>query len=193
MNYERLTKKRVALLGGAFNPPHNGHVMIARQVLDFARVDRVWLLPNFRQSPPKPVAPAEDRLAMTRFLEGEKIDASSLEIDHRLDGQTINLLPYLPPENDYIFVIGSDQLPAFHLWGEWEKLLARLPFLVFPRYGYPNEPLYANMTVLSHKLLVGSNLSSTKIRGRVAAGLSIDAFVPQRVAEYIKENKLYQI
>lgn len=182
---------KIALLGGAFNPPHNGHVMIARQVLDFAGVDRVWLLPNYDQLPPKPVAPVADRLAMTRMITAPGIDVSTLEIDHQLNGQTIHLLPYLPKGNDYVFVIGSDQLPSFHLWGEWERLLDAMPFLVFPRYGYPNEPLYRNMTVLSHELLVGSNLSSTKVRGRVRAGLSIEAFVPPEVASYIREKGLY--
>ena len=182
---------KIALLGGAFNPPHLGHIMIARQVLDFAACREVWFLPNFRQSPPKPVAPVADRLAMTRLIEFSGTKVSTIEIDHKLDGQTINLLPHLPKEHEYLFVIGSDQLPAFHLWGDYQKLLEQMPFLVFPRYGYPNEPLYENMTTITHELLVGSNISSTKVRGRVRAGLSIREFVPGQVAEYIARHKLY--
>jgi nicotinate-nucleotide adenylyltransferase len=182
---------KVALFGGAFNPPHIGHTLIARQVLDFTDRDEVWYLPNYGQSPPKPVAPVADRLAMARLIEGQGTQVSTLEIDHRLDGQTIHLLPHLPSGNDYLFIIGSDQLPAFHLWGEWQKLLAEMPFLVFPRYGYPNDPLYESMTVLSHEHLVISNISSTKVRGRVKAGLTIDGFVSQDVAQYIREHALY--
>lgn len=182
----------IALLGGAFNPPHFGHIMIARQVLDFTDSEEVWFLPNFRQSPPKPVAPVADRLAMTRLIEFPGTKVSTIEIDNQLDGQTINLLPYLPKEHTYRFVIGSDQLPAFHLWGDYQELLRRMQFLVFPRYGYPNEPLYEGMTTVTHELLVGSNISSTKIRGRVKAGLSIAEFVPGKVAEYIQNHGLYK-
>lgn len=183
---------RIALLGGAFNPPHVGHLMIAQQVLDFTQNDEVWFLPNFEQTPPKPVASAGDRLAMTRLLAPFRTQVSTLEIDNKLDGETIHILPYLPKEYEFSFIIGSDQLPTFHLWKEWQKLLSSMPFLVFPRYGFPNEPLHAGMKVISDERLIGSNISSTKIRERIARGLSIDQFVPLAVAAYIQEHGLYQ-
>lgn len=182
----------IALLGGAFNPPHIGHLMIAQQVLDFTGTDEVWFLPNHNQSPPKPVAPVEHRLAMSRLLSLAKTRVSTLEIDNKLSGQTIELLPLLPKEHTFTFIIGSDQLPTFHLWGNFEKLLDALPFLVFPRYGYPNEPLYKNMKLIGHEFLVGSNISSTKVRGRVRAGLPIDQFVPLPIAQYIAAHDLYK-
>lgn len=181
----------IALLGGAFNPPHLGHLMIAQQILDFTDTDEVWFLPNFGQSPPKPVASVEDRLAMTKLLHLPKTRVSTIEIDNNLDGETVHLLPFLPKDHSFSFIIGSDQLPTFHLWLEWEKLLESMPFYVFPRYGYPNEPLYKNMKVISHELLIGSNISSSKVRERVGKGLPIDEFVPQQIAEYIKEHALY--
>ncbi len=182
----------ISLLGGAFNPPHNGHLMIAQQVLDFTNTDEVWFLPNFNQSPPKPVASMEDRLAMTQLLDLPKTRVSTIEIDSKLDGETIHILPYLPKEHSFSFIIGSDQLPTLHYWQGWEELLQQMPFFVFPRYGYPNEPLYPNMHVISDELLVGSNISSTKIRERVKRGLPIDQLVPQNIAEYIRKAGLYK-
>lgn len=182
----------IALLGGAFNPPHLGHLMIAQQVLDFAGADEVWFLPNFHQSPPKPVAAAHHRLAMTKLLQMPRIQVSTIEIDNALSGETIDILPFLPPEHKFSFIIGSDQLPTFHLWKDWQKLLAAMPFLVFPRYGFPNEPLHKGMRVISHELLVGSNISSTKVRERIRRGLPIELFVPRGISQYVFEQKLYR-
>lgn len=182
---------KIALLGGAFNPPHLGHILIARQVLDFTDTEEVWLLPNYRQHPPKPVASFEHRLAMTSLMAMPDVKISTLEFDHQLDGQTIHVLPHLPVGNEYRFIIGSDQLPAFHLWGQWETLLKKIPFFVFPRYGYPNEPIYANMSVVHNELLIGTNISSTRIRERIKQGFSPEPFVLPSVAKYIAEAKLY--
>lgn len=182
----------IGLLGGAFNPPHNGHLMIAQQVLDFAGMEEVWFLPNYGQIPPKPVAPVAHRLAMSHLLRLEHTHVSTIEIDHKLDGDTINLLPFLPKEHTFHFIIGSDQLPTFHLWGRWKELLQKMPFLIFPRYGFPNEPLHENMRVITSDMLVGSNLSSTKVRARVHEGLSIHRFVPRQVSSYIRDHKLYR-
>lgn len=182
----------IALLGGAFNPPHLGHLQITQQVLDFTDTDEVWFLPNYAQSPPKPVAPAEDRLHMTKLLWLPRTQVSTIEIDNKLGGETIDILPFLPKEHSFSFIIGSDQLPTFHLWRDWQKLLTALPFFVFPRYGFPNEPLYEGMRVISHELLVGSNISSTKIRERVRLGLPIDQFVPPEVAKYIDSRSFYK-
>lgn len=183
---------KIGLLGGAFNPPHNGHLMIAQQVLDFTDTEEVWFLPNYAQIPPKPVASVSHRVAMTRLLSLSHTRVSTLEIDYALDGDTVHVLPHLPNTHTFRFIIGSDQLPTFHLWGRWQELVQRMTFYVFPRYGYPNEPLYPNMQVISHEGLIGSNISSTKIRMRVASGLSIDQFVPGAVAAYIQKNNLYR-
>lgn len=182
----------ISLFGGAFNPPHLGHLMIAQQVLDFTDTDEVWFLPNYNQSPPKPVASTEDRLAMTRLLSIPKTKVSTIEIDNKLDGETIHILPFLSKEHTFSFIIGSDQLPTFHFWQDWKILLQTMPFWIFPRYGYPNEPLYEGMKVISDEYLIGSNISSTKIRERVARGLSIDQFVPQVIAGYIQNHGLYK-
>ncbi len=183
---------KLALFGGVFNPPHLGHVLIARQVLDFSDADELWFLPSYGQNPPKPgVAETSHRRAMVRLLSLPRARVSTIEIDHKLDGSTISLLPYLPKEHEYRFVIGSDWLPRFHEWGHWEELVKKLPFVVFPRQGYPNKPLYPNMTLLTHELLMTTDISSTKIRERVARGFSVDQFVPKDVAAYIEKHGLY--
>ncbi len=188
----------IGLFGGTFNPPHFGHQSIAQQVIDFTDVEQIWFLPGYRHTFLKPALSFEHRLTMTKlFVDSMSVTQknifrlSTLEIDHQLDGNTIHLLPYLPAEHSYKFIIGSDQLPTFHLWGQWESLLKQLSFLVFPRYGYPNEPLYPGMTMVNDPSLIVSNISSTKIRDRVSRGLSIEQFVPKTVVEYIEKNNLF--
>lgn len=184
---------KIGLLGGAFNPPHLAHLHMAQQALDFADFNEVWFLPNYGQQPPKPdVASVSDRLAMVDMLTLPKTKISTLEIDNKLSGNTIDLLPFLPEGNTYTFLMGADWLPGFKEWGNWEELLEKLPFLVFPRAGFANEPIHKNMTVFSHPLLMINDISATKIRERVKQGLPIDQFVPTGVATYIKEHGLYK-
>lgn len=183
----------IGLFGGVFNPPHLGHLIIAQQVLDYTELAEVWFLPNYGQSLPKDgVAASADRLAMTKLLVLPKTKISTIEIDNKLPGKTIDILPYLPKGNTYTFIMGSDWLPGFTKWDRWEELLEKMPFLVFPRNDHPTSPIYKNMTILAHPNLVTSNISSTKIRARIAAGLSIDQFVPKEVAQYIKNHELYR-
>lgn len=185
---------KIGIFGGVFNPPHLGHIMIARQVLDFTDIKEIWFLPNYGQHPPKShVASVADRLAMTKLLDAPNTRVSPIEIDRKLDGNTINLLPHLPPRYTYTFIMGADWLPGFTVWGNWKELLKKLPFVVFPRCGYANTPLYQNMTLLDAPILMTTNISSTKIRKRVQKGLSIDAFVPSAVGIYIRDHKLYAV
>lgn len=182
---------KIALLGGAFNPPHIGHSIIASQVLDFTDAEQVWFLPSWKHSFHKPMASAEARLAMTRLVVTRGMSVSTIEIDRKLSGQTIELVRHLPQQHDYVFVIGSDQLPTFHLWGRWRELLDQMPFWVFPRYGYPLEPVHKNMTIITNELLICTDISSTKIRKRVLRGLGVGMFVHPQVEKYIMKNSLY--
>lgn len=178
----------IALLGGSFNPPHNGHLVMARAALAQAGADQVWLLPNFRQSPPKNVAPVSDRLAMVRLLEESKILISTIEIDHALSGETIEILPFLPASNTYAFIMGSDQLITFSQWQQYKKLLQALQFWVYPRKGYPLFPLFSGMRVLSGEPF---DVSSTDVRKRVFTGESLAGLVLKNVAAYIAKHGLY--
>ncbi len=184
---------KIGLLGGAFNPPHIGHLLMAAQGLDFAGLDEVWFVPNYGQDPPKPhVATVSHRLAMANMLTLPKTLVSTIEIDHRLSGNTIELLPHLPKGNAYTFILGADWLPEFTTWGRWQELVTKLPFLVFPRPGFANAPLQKNMTLLTHPLLMVNDISGTKIRERVKKGLPINPFVPPGVGEYITRHGLYK-
>ena len=184
----------IGILGGSFNPPHLGHVLVAQQILDFTDIEKIWLLPAYNHTFGKTLLDIKHRLAMTKMLVGKQIEISTLEIDHKLDGNTINLVPILEkqyPEIKFTFIIGSDQLPTFHKWGSWQELLQKLPFLVFLRAGYPAKPLYKGMQDIDNPLLITTNISSSLVRERLKKGFSINHLVPPLVEAYINKHGLY--
>lgn len=185
---------QIGILGGSFNPPHIGHILVAQQVLDFTDLSEVWFLPAYKHTFDKPLAPFSDRVAMTKLIKLPKTRVSTLEIDHKLDGNTINLLPVLTqnyPKDKFTFIIGSDQLPLFSKWGKWQELLQKLPFLVVERAGYALQPLYEGMKVLKHEFFITTNISSSMVRGRIKRWLPISHLVEDEVEEYIVNNSLY--
>ena len=191
----------IAILGGAFNPPHLGHGLIAKQILDFTATSEVWLTPCYQHTFQKSLAPLNHRITMTKMLADNKIKYCGEEINHQLSGNTFDLMVILKkqyPQHHFYFIIGSDNLKDFKKWGSWEKLITTTDFLVFPRprfeynlkkYDLDNKAY--KFQLIRNPLLIYSNISSTNIRKRLKLGLSIDCLVPEKVKEYIEKNRLY--
>lgn len=193
---------KIAVLGGAFNPPHFGHQIISQQVLDFAIVDEVWLCPCYKHTFSKNLALTKHRAKMAKMLTNTKIKYCNTEIANKLDGNTINLLNLLHkkyPEHKFSFIIGSDNLKYFKKWGGWKKLITSFEFWVFPRPSFMfdlkkynlDNPNY-KFKLIKHPLLITSTISSTEIRQRIKKGLSIKYLVPEKVRQYIETNNLYK-
>jgi len=193
---------KIAIFGGAFNPSHLGHVLVAKQILEFTPTDQVWLMPCFRHTFHKELISANHRLIMARFLKSTNILVSDLEIINRLPGDTIDTMKLLEknyPQHKFNFVMGSDNLPEFKKWGSWQELVGHWEFLVFPRPGFDyNLEKYGlldpkfKFTLVKNDFLAISNISSTLIRSRLTNKLPIDYLLPEKVSDYIRKNKLYQ-
>jgi len=202
---------RIAILGGSFDPPHIGHLLIARQVLEYTDVDQVWFMPVYSTSAhhevfQKNLSSPEDRLAMSQFVEDEKIKISDFEIKQNKKSITIDTLRELSqhyPEHTFYWIAGSDRLETFHLWDNWREIIADYHLIIFPREhmlwhleervkeALQLQTIPENVIVLQNKELILTNLSSTVIRKRVKTGLPINFLVPKKVEEYINEHKLY--
>jgi len=191
----------IVLFGGSFNPPHLGHQIVLTQAFELIpNVDEVWLLPTHHHTFGKHHQYASDhhRLAMTKYLLSDKVKLCPIEIDLKLSGETIDTIhqlkshpKYSIPNTKYSFLMGSDNLPSFTKWGSWEKLLDELPFFVYPRAGFPFQPLYDHMTPLESPLQVVTNISSTLIRNRLQKNLPIHHLVPPSIEQYITSHNLY--
>ena len=201
----------IALLGGSFDPPHLGHILIARQVIEKIGVDEVWLLPLYGTTAHAPIfhkhlSPVSDRLAMVNMLANHHIKISDFELKHNKQSITIVTLELLEkqyPEHTFYWITGSDKLETFQQYDRWQDIIHNHNLIIFPREhmlwhledrvkeAFQLQDIPKNVTVMHDKDLVLTNISSTMIRDRVRKGLSITDLVPTAVEEYIREHKLY--
>ena len=139
-------KLNVAILGGAFDPIHRGHIAVAQFVLDFSTMfDQVWLMPCYKHLYGKKMTSWKHRLEMCRLAaQGDRrIVVSDYEIKHKLGGETYHLAKKLLSEDfakgqyDFSFIIGMDNADTFDKWQNFEDLERMMRFVVVPRQGYP--------------------------------------------------------
>lgn len=201
---------RIALLGGAFDPPHNGHLAAARAVLAARKLDRVDLLVS-AASPHKTGkqnnASAADRAAMARLaVENETgLGVEECELSRPGPSFTVDTIRWLRrerPQNQYSFIIGGDMIADLPNWREIESLLDLVEFIPVFRPGF-DQAVFTRLEAALGKAHVARlraahvdvpqlGISSTAIRAAVAAGESIEAWVPAAVARYIYAKRLYR-
>lgn len=137
------SSQRIGLLGGTFNPIHNGHLAAARQVGRRMEMDMVLLIPSF--VPPhkttEPVAPARHRMAMVELaVAGEPfLAACSIEVEtggRSYSIRTIRELKRDRPSASLFFIVGIDAFLEIHTWREAEKVIRECPFVVISRPGF---------------------------------------------------------
>jgi nicotinate-nucleotide adenylyltransferase len=202
---------RWGILGGTFDPIHHGHLAIAEAAREALGLERVLFVPA-RQPPHRPNAPgasAEDRAAMVSLaIRGAPgFTLSRLELDRAGPSYTVDTLTALaalqaaagtPP--DLWFILSAEAFAEFPSWHEAERVLALCRLVVLPREGHPPPDLpalVARLPALAGRvtLLDGPwiRLSASDVRGRAAAGLSVRYLVPDAVAAYIADHRLYRV
>ena len=188
---------KTGIFGGSFNPIHNGHISLARQLKEKAGLDEVWLMVS-PQNPMKRQADLlsdEARLQMARrALEHETgIIASDYEMHLPKPSYTWLTLQALSrdyPDRQFVLMIGGDNWSIFHRWYHADDILRNYQVVVYPRRGEQpaGEPLPAGVTMVEAGLL---DVSSTEIRQRIREGRSIRHLVPPSVATFIKQEGYY--
>ena len=132
---------RIGLLGGSFNPAHRGHRHISLQALRALGLDELWWLVspgNPLKEGAKDMAPFEARIASARRMaRGARIRVSDVErrAGTRFTVDTVRLLKRRHPTHRFIWLLGSDTLPNFHLWRDWRGLAREVPSAVSRRAG----------------------------------------------------------
>ncbi len=138
-----MPKDRVGLLGGTFNPVHNGHLHAAEEVRRRAGLQRILFIPSYipphKQS--AEIAPPEDRFAMVRLAVKDQpaFEASPLEIDARETSYsiiTLDKVKALHGESRVFFILGIDAFAEIQTWRSYRELVAQCQFIVMSRPGY---------------------------------------------------------
>jgi nicotinate-nucleotide adenylyltransferase len=133
--------RRIGLLGGSFNPAHEGHLHISREALKRLKLDQVWWLVS-PQNPLKPAAGmaelAERVAAAQRIAKDRRILVTAIErrLGTRYTIDTLRALHRRFPHTDFVWLMGADNLAQISRWKGWQDIFAALPIAVFDRPAY---------------------------------------------------------
>ena len=198
---------RIGVFGGAFDPPHNAHVALAKAALAQSRLSALHVFPTGHAwHKARELTPAEDRLAMTRLAFGELpgvvVDARETLRDgptYTLD--TLHELQGEHPGAELVLVMGADQASALPTWHGWQDILGVAIVSVayramstgeptrFDPNTLPGLPAGARFEALE---LPAMDISATDIRRRASRDEDISSLVPPTVARYIDQHFLYR-
>ncbi|WP_125574244.1 nicotinate-nucleotide adenylyltransferase [Levilactobacillus huananensis] len=188
-------KRRIGILGGTFNPPHLGHLVIADQVATQLGLDKVLFMPD--AEPPhvdrKIAIPAADRVAMVKaaIKDNPRFALELTEVERggkSYSYDTMLQLTRAHPENQYYFIIGGDMVAYLPKWYRIDDLLKLVQFVGVCRQGFTHESPYPVLWVDVPQI----GISSTMVRDQVRRGQSVRYLVPTMVDLYIKEHLLYR-
>jgi nicotinate-nucleotide adenylyltransferase len=196
---------RLGILGGSFNPPHNGHLSGARHARRQLGLDRVLFMPVYlppHKTPEDDPGP-EHRVAMCRrAVQGEeRMFVSELEVARAGPSYTVDTLRSLhatDPGVELTFIVGADMARTLPQWREPREVLRLAHLAVAERDGTARREILDVLDSLGARQRVlfldmpAVDVSSTMVRERVLGGLSVDDLVPAPVASYIAEHGLYR-
>lgn len=203
----------IGIFGGAFNPVHNGHLHLIDELYRSVSalkggIDKLLIIPT--ANPPHKssngLISGEHRIAMLELAISElqyarNVDISKIELESDEKSYTyltLTKLRRIYPNDNFILFIGSDQLFNFQKWYRYEDILKLAEVCAITREECERQAVADFLN--QNKDLAGVNaliakpvvVSSTDIRNRLANGESIDGLVPQSVAQYIRDNNLYE-
>jgi nicotinate-nucleotide adenylyltransferase len=190
---------KYAVFGGSYDPVHNGHLLLATFAREQLSLDRVYFVPAargpHRNSPPR--AADEHRLAMLRLALGDEPSFFIDDLELRRGGVSYTLDTVLRFRDllgeEPVLLVGADNLNELHTWHRVEELVELARFAYAPRPGsaVSIDRLPAGARVEKIRM-PEFGVSSTLVRNRAAAGLSLRGLVTDAVAGYIGENRLYR-
>ena len=201
---------KIGVLGGSFNPIHNGHLAVARSAMERIPLDAMLFIPA-KEPPhktPKDLAPAEDRLAMAELAvkANDNFTVSDIELSRADKSYTFDTIKKLRESYgrgaDLYFLIGADTIGELPTWKDIKELLTLCTFVTVSRPGWSKTEFDGLCGIFSDRVIDDLKnhfiamdpvpVSSTEIRDKIAHGMSITGLVPEAVEKYIGEHGLYK-
>ena len=180
------------IFGGSFNPIHNGHISLAKQILQEGNLDEIW----FVVSPQNPLKSSDSladdayRLSLVKAaLAGESsLVASDYEFHMPRPSYMYDTLMSMQrgyPDHEFVLIIGVDNWTLFHRWYRWEDILHNFRIIIYPRNGADIDikTLPDNVRMIETELY---DISSTEIRNKTSKGEDISNLVPKAILKLIK-------
>ncbi len=194
-------RRRIGVMGGTFDPIHNGHLVAASEVADRFDLEEVIFVPTGQpwQKEGKRVSDSEDRYLMTVIATASnpRFQVSRVDIERTGRTYTIDTLTDLraqDPDAELFFITGADALESIMSWHHWDKMFELAQFVGVTRPGYE---LREDMLPVEHQERVhlveipAMAISSTDCRERARSGRPVWYLVPDGVVQYIAKNTLY--
>ena len=195
------TTKRIAVMGGTFNPIHYAHLISAEQVRAGLGYDKILFIPSAR--PPHKVADADIiepehryQMVLLAIAENPHFEVSRIELERAGPSYTIETLKALKElygeTTELAWIIGADSLIEYKVWKDFDEVLERCVMIATtrPNYNLNQVPLVIQKRVTTFPI-TGVDISATVIRERIRKGLSIQYLVPEGVQAYIEQHQLY--
>lgn len=186
--------KKIGILGGTFDPPHFGHLLIASEVLHELQLTEIWFMPN--QIPPhkqnEHFTDSHHRLNMLKLAinEHQKFNIETIELEREgpsFTYDTICLLIEQFPDYFFYFIIGADMIEYLPKWHKVEDVVKLVTFVGVKRPGYKTTTKYPVTEVEIPQF----DVSSTMLRKRLRDNKNTAYLLPEDVKRYIEENHLY--
>ena len=203
---------RIAILGGTFDPIHNGHLAAAQSVAETFQVDQLHFVPAFTppHKPSRGITSPFHRFAMVALatVSIERFRTSTIEVDALERRYTVETLETMKKSNqgaELLFIIGTDMYQEIETWRNYRRLFELAHLVIVNRPGYPFREDVAQFQVLREKKavtlpektgvfylpFVRQPISSTEIRDDRRRGANVRRLLPPLVWSYIEKNKLY--
>lgn len=186
--------KRIGILGGTFDPPHNGHLLIANEVLFSLGLDEIWFMPT--NIPPhkkyEQFINNEDRIKLLSLAISDHphFKLQSIELDREGPSytyETMKIIKDIYPDNKFYFIIGGDMVEYLPHWYRIDDLVEIVQFVGVKRPGFTSNSNYNVIEVAVPQFQV----SSSEIRSRIVKGQTTRYLLPEKVEQYIEEKNLY--
>ena len=189
---------KTGLFFGSFNPIHNGHLAIAEYIYEYTDLEQLWFVVS-PQNPFKRKQTLLDdhhRLEMVYRAIGDDLRFRVSDIEFRMPKPsfTVDTLTWLSekhPDDEFVMIMGADNLKSFNKWKNCELLVEKYTRYVYPRHGSDDAE------ILKHKNVVKVDapkieISSSFIRQAIAEGKKVRYFMPEKVYNYIDEMNFYR-